>query len=185
MNPFSYFIPLVLFITFLIIIQVTSDQNLINSTCKTSSHNDPNIDYNFCTTSLQAAPASHCATLQGLGTISIRLIRYNLTDTRCFIEQLMKNRRWDPYSKQCLSDCFDLFSDAIPSVNQAMTYYEIKKFDDANVLVSSIMDVATTCEDGFKERRGVVSPLSKRNDDTFQLSAVALSVMHMVQTGSG
>ncbi|KAI3449023.1 hypothetical protein Pfo_005688 [Paulownia fortunei] len=185
MKPCSSLIPLALFIPFLIIIQGTSAQNLITSTCKTFARNDPNIDYNFCTTSLQAAPASGCATLQGLGMISIRLIRYNVTDTRCYIKQLMKNRRWDPYVRQCLSDCFQLFSDAIPSVKQAMRYYNIKKFDDANVQISSIMDAATTCEDGFKERRGVVSPLTKRSDDAFQLSAVALSVMRMIQTGSG
>ncbi|KAI3444848.1 hypothetical protein Pfo_001513 [Paulownia fortunei] len=185
MKPFSLFFPPALFLSILIMIQGTAGQNLINSTCKTFARNDPNINYNFCTTSLQAAPASQCATLQGLGMISIRLIRYNVTDTRCYIKQLLKNRKLDPYVRLYLNDCFDLFSDAIPSVKQAMRYYNTKRFNDANIQISSIMDASTTCEDGFKERTGVVSPLTKRNDDTFQLSAMALSVMHMMQTGSG
>lgn len=181
-SPPSLFLILSILIT---IIRSTKSQNLINSTCKTFSKNDPNINYGFCTTSLQSAPASQCATLQGLGSISIRLIRYNITDTRCLIKHMLRNKKLDPYVRQCLDDCFELFSDAIPSIKQAMRHYNAKRFDDANVVISSIMDDSTTCEDGFKERRGVVSPLSKRNADAFQLSAVALSVMRMLQTGSG
>ncbi|PIN12959.1 hypothetical protein CDL12_14419 [Handroanthus impetiginosus] len=174
---------LLIFLSILMItIDITKSQSLINSTCKTFSKNDPNINYNFCTTSLQSAPASQCATLQGLGTISIRLVRYNITDTRCHIKQLLKNKKWDPYIRQCLNDCFELYSDAIPSIKQAMKYYNSKRFDDANIQISSIMDASTTCEDGFKERKGVVSPLSKRNKDVFQLSAVALSVLRVIQT---
>lgn len=70
----------------------------------------------------------------------------------------------------------------------AMRCYDVMKFDDANVRISSVMDASTTCEDGFKEWKGgknEVLPLTKRNYDVFQLSAIALSVMHMIQTGSG
>lgn len=97
----------------------------------------------------------------------------------------MKNGKWDPYVMQCFRDCSDLFSDAIDSVKQAMSYYDARRFDDANVQISSVMEAATTCEDGFKERGGITLPMTKRNNDTFQLSAIALSVMHMIQTGSG
>ncbi|KAL0464287.1 UNVERIFIED_CONTAM: putative invertase inhibitor [Sesamum latifolium] len=183
-KPFSLFF-LSILIIIMIIVPGSDGQSLINSSCKTFSKNDPNIDYNFCTTSLQAAPASQCASRQGLGTIAIRLIRYNVTDTRCHIKRLLKNRKWDPYVRQCLSDCLELYSDAIPSVKAAMKHFNARQFDDANIEISSIMEASTTCEDGFKERQGVVSPLSKRNGDTFQLSAVALSVMRMIQTESG
>ncbi|CAI9764629.1 unnamed protein product [Fraxinus pennsylvanica] len=184
MSSFFSFILPVLFLSSLISTQPANGQNLINETCKTLARDDPNISYNFCTTSLQAAPASQCASLHGLGMISIRLVRYNVTDTRCYIKDLMKNRKWDPYAKQCLKDCFELFSDAISSVQQAMKYYNSKRYDDANVHLSSVMDAATTCEDGFNERRGLVSQLTKRNRNTFQLSAVALSVMSEIQKGS-
>ncbi|KAL8542589.1 hypothetical protein ACS0TY_003463 [Phlomoides rotata] len=184
MNPCS--IPLAVIIPILMImIRATSAIDFINSTCSIIAHDDPNVDHALCTTSLQAAPASGCATLRGLGIISIRLVRYNVTDTRCYIKQLIKNGRWDSYMKQCLSDCFELFSDALPSIKQATRYYSMKKFDDANIQITSVMTAATTCEDGFNEKRGVVSPLTKRNNDTFQLSAIVLSIMHMIQTGSG
>ncbi|GFP90469.1 putative invertase inhibitor [Phtheirospermum japonicum] len=178
MKPFIIF-----FLSILIMIQATSSQTLIKSTCKTSVANDPTISYNFCTTSLQAAPASRCATVAGLGSISIRLVRYNITDTRCHVKQLLQNKTLSPYVKQCLDDCFELYSDAILSVKQAMRHYNAKQFDDANVQISSVMDASTTCEGGFADGK-VVSPLSKRNNDTSQLSAIALSVVRIVQTGS-
>ncbi|KAL3537139.1 hypothetical protein ACH5RR_000505 [Cinchona calisaya] len=172
------------FLLCIIIHGVTSQENLINKTCKTFAKDDPNINSNFCTTSLQAAPASQCATLHGLGTISIRLVRYNVTDTRCNIKHLIKDKKWDPYVKQCLNDCLELYSDALDSVKKAMKAYNSKRFDDANVEISSILDAATTCEDGFNEKEGVVSPLTKRNNNTFLLSAIALNFLHVLQTGS-
>lgn len=43
-----------------------------------------------------------------------------------------------------------------------------------------MIDAATTCEDGFEEQEGVVSPLKKRDDDAFKLSALALSIIKML-----
>nr|GMC82519.1 putative invertase inhibitor [Ipomoea batatas] len=160
-------------------------QNLINNTCKILAKGDQNIKYGFCATSLQAAPASQCATLRGLGIINFRLIRYNVTDTRCRIKHLLREKKaLDPYVKACLGDCLELYSNAIPDIKQAMKDYNAKKFVEANLKVSAVMDAVTTCEDGFKERKGVRSPLTKRNDDAFSLSAMLLSLMNMIQAGS-
>ncbi|KAG8363481.1 hypothetical protein BUALT_Bualt19G0026900 [Buddleja alternifolia] len=166
-------------------IHATKPYNLINSTCLNSSYNNPNINYTFCTTSLHAA-APATATLHGLGATSVTLIVRNVTDTRRYTKRLMRNKKWDGYTRQCLADCFHLFSDAIPSAKQAMRDYDEERFNDANVEISSTMDAVSTCENGFKEGRGssLVSPLKKRNEDLFQLSAMALSVMRMIQTGS-
>ncbi|KAH7850034.1 hypothetical protein Vadar_026804 [Vaccinium darrowii] len=161
-------------------------QNLIYETCKACSQSDPNVNLGFCTSSLQAAPASRCAGLFCLGKISIKLVQYNVTDNRCQVKQLLK-MKLDPFVKGCLQDCLELYSDAISSAKQAIEQYKSKKFMDANTYLSSIMDDATTCEEGFMEREGqdqVVSPLTKRNNDTFQFSAMALSIMQMIWTGS-
>ncbi|CAI9770384.1 unnamed protein product [Fraxinus pennsylvanica] len=157
-------------------------QNFIYQTCKIFAQNDPNINCNFCTTSLQADPASQNATIQELGTISIRLIHSNVMDTLIYVNNLIENKKWDSYTKECLTDCFELFSDAIPSAKQAMNYYYEKLYSDANVQLSAVLSDSMTCEDGFKEKNGVVSPLTKRNCDTFQLSAIALSAVNMLQT---
>ncbi|KAJ0914172.1 putative pectinesterase inhibitor domain-containing protein [Helianthus annuus] len=177
----SFSMTLLLFSLFFLSI---NGQDLIYNTCKTLSQQDPNVDLQFCITSLQAAPASHCADLKGLGMISIRLTRYNITDTRCYIKRLLNNatKILDPYVKSCLDDCFEVYSDAILDIKQAMKSYISKRFFDANIQISSVMDATTTCEDGFKERKGVVSPLTKRNDATFQLSAITLSIMNILQS---
>ncbi|KAL6964910.1 hypothetical protein U1Q18_035964 [Sarracenia purpurea var. burkii] len=160
-------------------------QNLIHDTCKTCSQEDPNVKFNFCTAALQAAPGSQCAALRGLGKISIGLIWNNVTDTRCHIKQLLKNKTLEPYVKECLSDCFDLYSDSMLSLKNAMKHYDSRRYGDANIELSSVMDAATTCEDGFEEKKeSVVSPLTERNMNTFELSAMALSILHMFQTGS-
>lgn len=86
--------------------------------------------------------------------------------------------------RSCLETCFELYDDALSGVKLAMKSYSNKKYYDANVQMSAVMDSATTCEDGFNERKGVVSPLTARNNATFQLSAIVLYVLQAVQTGS-
>ncbi|KAK6804259.1 hypothetical protein RDI58_002043 [Solanum bulbocastanum] len=160
-------------------------QNLIQTTCKSFSKNDSRNTYGFCTSSLQAAPASQSATLRGLGMISIRLIQYNVTDTSSHVKMLLKDKKLDPYVKSCLKACVDLYSNAIPDIKLAMQSYNTKKYYDAGIQISAIIASAATCEDGFKEKEGVVSPLTKRNDNTIQLSAIALSVMNLVTNNNG
>lgn len=112
--------------------------------------------------------------------MSIKLIKYNVTDTRHYVKNLLKNKKMDPFIRACLNDCLDLYSDAIPTLKQAMMDYKSKHYKDANIEVSSVIDAATTCEDGFEEKEGAVSPLTKRNNDTFQLSAIALALINML-----
>ncbi|KAH7850501.1 hypothetical protein Vadar_033977 [Vaccinium darrowii] len=162
-------------------------QNLIDETCKRCSQFDPNVKLGFCISSLQPAPASRCATVVGLGKISIRLVQYNVTDNRCQVKQLLTKKKLDPFVKGCLQDCLELYNDAISTAKEAMKQYKSKNYRDANTYLTSIMDAATTCEDGFMEKRGqgqVVSPLTKRNNDTFQLSAMALSIVKIIWSGS-
>ncbi|KAK8650464.1 hypothetical protein V6N13_140103 [Hibiscus sabdariffa] len=182
-----------LFLSFFLLISTStshgltaSNTSLIRKTCKKCAQSDPNLSYNFCVTSLQAAPNSHCAdNLRQLGKISIKLLGRNLTNSRSYIKELLKNKRMEPFVRSCLHDCFDLYSDAILTAKQAIQDYKAKRYDDSNIDVSSIMDAATTCEDGFKEKEGVVSPLTKRNSDTFQLSAISLSIINMIRSNDG
>ncbi|XVF73569.1 hypothetical protein PTKIN_Ptkin12aG0212400 [Pterospermum kingtungense] len=176
----------VFFILFLLVststFHGTTAHDLIRQTCKKCAQRDPNLSYNFCVTSLQAAPKSHCVDdLRELGMISIKLLRRNLTSSRSYIKELSKNKKLNPFVRSCLHDCFDLYSDAIPTTQQAIDDYKSKHYDDANIDVSSVMDASTTCEDGFKEQDGVVSPLTKRNNDAFQLSAISLSIINMLR----
>ncbi|XWS77365.1 hypothetical protein CRYUN_Cryun01aG0255000 [Craigia yunnanensis] len=179
-TPFPFPLFLFLLISISTFHSITAN-DLVRQTCKKCAQRDPNLSYNFCVTSLQAAPKSHSADdLRELGIISIKLLGRNLTNSRSCIKELLKNKL-DPFIRSCLHDCFDLYSDAIPATEQAIDDYKSKHYDDANIDVSSVMDASTTCEDGFKEKEGVVSPLTKSNNDTFQLSAISLSIINMLR----
>ncbi|GAB2267508.1 hypothetical protein Dimus_002489 [Dionaea muscipula] len=157
---------------------VAGKPNLIQQTCKASSISDPNINYKLCVNALQAAPASLCANLSRLGLISLRLVRDNVVDTRCYIKRLMMTTK-HKVDDSALKDCKELYTDSIPDLRDATRDYKANRFRDANIKVSSVIDASTTCEDGFSDE-GVASPLTKRNNVTFQLSAMALSIMKMI-----
>ncbi|MED6118918.1 hypothetical protein PIB30_007078 [Stylosanthes scabra] len=162
------------------------NHNLIQQTCKNISESDSNVSYKFCIDSLQSDPQSHCSkTLEKLGLISIKLLRHNVTDTRVHIKELLKKnkdkkKKFDPFVKECLSDCLEVYSDAMATIKEGIKDYKAKRYGDCNVKLSSVIDASTTCEDGFNQRNGVVSPLTKRNNDTFQLSAISLWIINML-----
>ncbi|KAL3742640.1 hypothetical protein ACJRO7_018024 [Eucalyptus globulus] len=157
--------------------------NIIHETCKKCAREDPNVSYKFCVASLESNPYSHCADLRGLGLISVKLLRHNVTRTRSYTEKLLKSEEMDPSVRACLEDCLELYSDAVPTLAEAIRAYKDERYEDTNINLSSVMNAPTTCEDGFSEK-GAGSPLAKRNKDSFQLSAVALSIVTMLSRSS-
>jgi pectinesterase inhibitor-like protein len=166
---------------FLLFFTITAT-NLISDTCKKCAQNDRTLSYKFCVTSLQAAPNSSSANLRQLGLISMKLVQHNVTNTKHFIKQLLKNKNLDKFVRVRLDDCLELYTDAVPTIKQVMKDYKSKHYRDANIRLSAVSGASTTCEDGFEERPGFVSPLKKRDNDTFQLSAIALSIVNMVSS---
>ena len=185
-HPLFFTLSSIFFPVFFVIFtfhHTTSSTTLIRDTCKRCSDTDPNLSYNFCITSLESSPDSRrCRDLHELGLLSMELTKQNVTSTRNFIKHLLKNKKkkLDPYVKACLSDCMVLYRDALRSIKDAMKDFKDQAYDDANIAVSSVTDASTTCEDGFKEKENVVSPLTKRNNDTFQLTAISLSIINML-----
>jgi pectinesterase inhibitor-like protein len=55
-----------------------------------------------------------------------------------------------------------------------------KDYSKANIDASAAMDSSSTCEDGFREREGVVSPLTKETNTFFQLTAIMLAFINML-----
>ncbi|PWA81864.1 pectinesterase inhibitor domain-containing protein [Artemisia annua] len=180
-SPSSY----LLFIVFSFVFLPTHARNIVHGTCKLCSQQDPNVRYRFCTTSLEAASGSHHANIRGLGKISIHLTHENLTDTSSHIKKLMKNNvfKLNAFVKPRLDDCLELYSDSIIDIRSAMKNYKLKRYDEASLLISAVMDAATTCENGFKEKRKTISPLTKRNNVTFELAAIGLSLIRVIQSG--
>lgn len=163
-------------------LQSTASNDIVSRTCEISAASDPNVRLDFCLQSLAVDPASDTADLFKLGTISIKLIRRNATSTQRYIERLLKKKKNlspDSNVRPRLIDCKELYSDAVETVRDAAAEYARKRYEEANVKLSSVMDAVTTCEDGFKEIEGGVSPLTKRNGDSFELTAIALCILKM------
>ncbi|XP_042506737.1 putative invertase inhibitor [Macadamia integrifolia] len=158
--------------------------NIIKETCRKSAKGDPNISYEFCVTSFQSIPKTHNATLKELGVVAMKLTKTNASNTKSFIKKLLKNKKLDPYDKLALKDCKEVYSDAIDSLNEAIKDFKVKRYSEANIKLSSAMDSSSTCEQGFNEKKGKKSPLTKENKDVFQLAAISMSIMNMVRGNS-
>lgn len=152
--------------------------DLVPKTCKKCENNDPNIDYNFCVSSFRADPDSDSADVRKLGAISLSSIRDHVSNSVKHVEKLLK-KEVDSYKRARLRDCLELYCDAIVTLEEGKKAYRAKHYEDADIKVSSVMDAARVCEDGFGEKEGISSPLTKRNKDTFQLTAIALSIINM------
>ncbi|KAL5724306.1 hypothetical protein ACHQM5_007583 [Ranunculus cassubicifolius] len=149
----------------------------LTQTCKKIVESTPNVNLKFCITTLQVVPNICSIDLNDLGLISMNLSKSNATSTVRYIQKILKHKV-KPYVKSCLLDCLDLYSGAISSLDIATNDVKIEHYDEANIQMSATIDAPTTCEDGFKERKGTKSPLSKRNGDMFQLSVIALSIIN-------
>ncbi|KAJ8640559.1 hypothetical protein MRB53_017253 [Persea americana] len=100
----------------------------------------------------QSNPRSRTADLEGLGTISMQLTMALVKKSEAHIKWLMESGRFDGYDRDCLDVCLELHSDLKSTLRETLKALEEKSYRDANVWVSAVMDVAVTCEDGFREK---------------------------------
>ncbi|KAL9224190.1 hypothetical protein vseg_000252 [Gypsophila vaccaria] len=177
----------------------SSHHHLITQTCKNSSTTDPNINYTFCIKAFHTSPSSrHATNLTRLGLISINLLKHNITCTTSLIKSLLGHKHRHRHSRQvqylpvsvpvaldeqsniALSDCLEMYLDSIETLFEAARDFRAKRYNDANVKISGVMDDTSTCEQGFQDVE-VYSPLTTQNNDAFQLCAIALSIIDMVR----
>ncbi|KAL3742644.1 hypothetical protein ACJRO7_018028 [Eucalyptus globulus] len=154
--------------------------DIVSDTCHKSAASSPNVNYDYCVKALGSDPKSRTADVQGLGLIALNLLESSVTSTGSDIQHLLK-KKWDRYVHQCLSDCSDLYSDALETTKEAVGAYQEKRFSDVQNSVSTVCTDATTCESQFKEKKGVTSPLTKQNGDATQLSYIELAILAIVK----
>ncbi|KAJ8627627.1 hypothetical protein MRB53_020934 [Persea americana] len=122
------------------------------------------MGYKFCMTAFQSNPRSRTTDLEGLGTISMQLTMALAKKTEAHIKWLMESGRFDGYDRDCWDVCLELYTDLKSTLRHTLRALEEESYRDANVWVGAVVDVAVTCEDGFKERGDYKSPLKKEND---------------------
>ncbi|TKY55528.1 putative invertase inhibitor [Spatholobus suberectus] len=162
--------------------QCSNGSNLIPQSCKEAAKNDPNLGYDFCAASLEDASSKWHpppTNLEDLVGMSIQLTKSNGTNMVSIISELLKNKSFDQYAKACLRDCFDLYSDSLSALDDAVVAFKSKDFDTANIKVSASLDCPVTCEDQFNDKKGETSPLTKENHGYFQLNVISLAFIQM------
>ena len=152
--------------------------DIVNRTCKKCAEKSKSFIYGFCQSSLQVIPASHVTNLQGIAVIAMELALENATPTVSGIKSLLGNGSFNPFTLACLERCLVLYSDALVTLVDGVANFLTGHYGTANVKIRAVMEAPTVCEDGFKKKRGVVSPLTKENLNFFHLSDIALCIIH-------
>lgn len=164
---------------FLFTFHGATSNKLIRNTCKLISKDTPNVKYEFCKTSLEAAwDEDYYPSLATMGSVTLDLVMKNVTNTKSYIEDL-KDDTSEPDLSACLSDCLELYSNTISDLEEVVDDYKSRKYNEASEGTNAVLTSLTTCGDGFKER-GLASPLIERNDNAFQLSTIAVNILKML-----
>lgn len=162
---------------FMLLFNSYMGSDIVEQSCMQAAKGDPNLDYNFCVASLKSNPKSQNATsLEELVFISVEQSLSNAT--KIFVPKvldLLKGKNIDKFKKNCLESCLELYNDSISSLNDAVKDVNSKDFEKANLDLSSALDAPSTCEDGFKEKTGAVSPLTTENNVFSQLNLIPLA----------
>ncbi|GFZ15412.1 hypothetical protein Acr_24g0016020 [Actinidia rufa] len=109
----------------------------------------------------------------------------NVTNTFWSIEKMLTSGQFDPYALGCLKDCFELYGDGVSMLVNSIRAFLHEQYAAANVLLSAVMETASTCEEGFKEKEGEVCPLAKENYNLFQLGDIALCIINLLSLALG
>ncbi|KAH8513972.1 hypothetical protein H0E87_007003 [Populus deltoides] len=155
--------------------------DITNRTCKKCAEEySKTFSYDFCISSLQAIPVSHVTNIHGLAIIGMELALENATNTISTIKYLLSYGTLDRFALVALQDCLELYEDALVTIVDGVAAFLTEHYSVANVKVSAVMEASTTCEEGFSDKTGVVSPLTEENHNLFQLSDIALCIIHML-----
>lgn len=121
---------------------------------------------------------SHSANLEGLALVAMELALENVSSTLATIEKLLDSTSLDNFALGCLADCLELYSDAAWTIVNSVGVFLSGNYEVTRTWMSSVMEAASTCQQGFSER-GEVSPLTQENYNLFQLCGIALCIIHM------
>ncbi|GMI63932.1 hypothetical protein like AT5G46930 [Hibiscus trionum] len=151
---------------YVLIVSVRSD--VLSDSCREAAKDDPNVKFDFCVSTLQENPKAKSATgVADLVEVAMETAISNAKSIGSIISKLLSKKSLEQYVRSCLEDCSELYSDAGSDLSRGEQAFEGKDYGTANTV--------------FKEKKGVVSPLTKENQDFFQLTAISLAFINMVQ----
>ncbi|XP_042483245.1 putative invertase inhibitor [Macadamia integrifolia] len=164
--------PIFFFLAILFLAKVDAD--IVNETCQKASQVDKELQYDFCVAALGKDPKSHSADLQGLGIISMELMKEKATKIGSHIKEILNDTKSGPVFKRCIQSCDERYADVQLSTNHAIEAFKSKNYKEASSQVSATLTNAGTCEDVFAQTLDhLKSPLTAEYNDLFQLISIA------------
>ncbi|XP_074302802.1 putative invertase inhibitor [Silene latifolia] len=169
-----------LILLFLFLSTVANAVNLVPQTCSKIAQSEPNVKYDFCVKALGSDPRSSTASLEELAEISFKLTISKAKSISKLIGNLLKNPKFDPFQKNALEACQELYADVPEDMDSGLKALKERDFNTANVEVSGVITSADTCEDGFRERKEF-SPWTKQNSDFMELTDISLVFTNLLK----
>ncbi|CAL9224342.1 unnamed protein product [Arabidopsis halleri] len=178
---------------FFLVSQVNSTSDMIEQTCKSCAAKSTIFDYNFCVSSLNNSPIDlpSPTNLSSLALVPMLQALDNATATASTIQQLLISDDDGGFRGACLRDCLELYQDAADRLEEAVRVFIARKeLGTVNVMVTTAMESAMTCEDGFRDRDGYsgggammwTSPIGGENYKLFKLGQIALCIINMLSS---
>lgn len=157
-----------------------ASRDIVDQTCKKCYELSQTLSYAFCSASLVTIPVAHVTNLEGLAVISMELALQNATSTVSTITELLEEKSLDPFMTLSLKGCLQLYGGTILTLVDSIGAFMMGQYGTSAMWLSGVMEAATTCEDRFQEREGKASPLARENWSLFQLSGIAVCIIHLL-----
>ncbi|KAI3903865.1 hypothetical protein MKW98_015647 [Papaver atlanticum] len=155
--------------------------DIVNNICKNQSLVDPDLNYDFCVSSLEANPVSKTSDIFGLAEISMELCSRNATYIHIYIEGILKDGKEGPRARICLEDCMEFYSTAVEEVQEAQEAFNGKDYYNALIHVSNAGIEADTCKNGFTEAGIDFSLLKKQDYNFYQLTSISIDLLAKIR----
>ncbi|CAL9137753.1 unnamed protein product [Musa acuminata var. zebrina] len=152
----------------------------VQDECKIVAAADPNVDYNFCVTSLQADPRSGSADAKGLAIIAADLTVASATSTLSKIEKLVGDSKIDSPTKGLLNQCSSFYKDAVTAASGAIKAIGSGSMGDAKKQLTEAGDKPQDCDDLLFEA-GKNDLLTKEDNDCTNLASIAQHIVAKLQ----
>ncbi|PKA53290.1 Putative invertase inhibitor [Apostasia shenzhenica] len=133
------------------------------------------INYDYCVSTLSSDPAIATADNHGLAVISINLTATNATALRSRADGLAQADP-DSFVRAQLRNCSALYAAALPDIRKSADAAADRNYGGATEMLAGVLRVPAGCDEAFKSREGVVSPIRRENDEFSDLASLAKAV---------
>lgn len=133
------------------------------------------ITYDTCVASLSPDPATRTADYPTLAVASLNLTIANATSVQSKLRNVSKSSP-DSTAASLLNKCYGMFSRNMTSLRTAADCAAAKDYAKAGDLVFTFASMPGDCDDEFREKKGVESPLMKENLGLMDLALVAHAI---------